>query len=180
MKVVMRKIKRVCFLFLALLFIFETWLWDVTGAMIASIVALLPLQRWREHIAARIEHLSPYMTLSVFIIPAIVLFPLKILAVWLMAQGSVMWGISVVMLAKCLGFGVSSFLFHVCKPKLMQLAWLRRVYDVILMLREKAYRLIAPYKRHIHMLKEKLKRKLPRGRGWLRVKRWRNKIRKKQ
>jgi hypothetical protein len=174
----MKKIKRGLFLLLALVFLFESWLWDVTGAVVERIVARIPMDRLRHWLTARIEPLPPVGTLCIFLIPAIFLFPMKLAAMWLITQGKVLLGITMVVLAKCIGFGVSSFLFHVCKPKLMQLAWVRWVYHTLISWKEKAIAFIAPYKRYTSRVKQRMLQKLPKGRMLTRMKRIR-KIHKK-
>ena len=52
-------------------------------------------------------------------------------------------------LAKLLGLGVTAFIFDVTRPKLLEMAWFRRLYELALHLLEKAHALIDPIKLRI-------------------------------
>ena len=49
-------------------------------------------------------------------------------------------------LAKLLGLGVTAFIFDVTRPKLLQMAWFRWLYELALKWLEKAHALIDPIK----------------------------------
>lgn len=172
----MKRLKRVLFLILALVFLFESWLWDTTGSVIEKLITKLPLQPLKHWVAERVSALNPWATLFVFIIPAVVLFPLKLLAMWLMTKGQVLLGLGLVIIAKCIGFGVSSFLFHVCKPQLLQLSWVRIVYHALVRWKELATAYLAPYTRKACTIIDEIKKKMPRGRVLRLIKKWRKKI----
>lgn len=170
-----RAIKRALLLILAVLFLFESWLWRVTGAAVAWLVARLPLEDFKGWVTRHIEPLSPWLTLGVFIIPALVLLPLNLLAGWLLAGGRVLAGVLVAILAKCIGLGVTSFLFALCKPKLLELGWLRWLYEHCLYWYTKAKAMTAPYMRVIRGVVHRLRARLPRGtflRRIFRVRTW--------
>jgi len=140
----MRRLLHPLWFLLALIFLVEAWLWDHLEPIVARIVALIPLRAIKAWIARRVERLSPALTLIVFVIPAILLFPLKILGVWLLAHHYWFSAMAVVVFAKLLGVGVAAFIFDVTRPKLLQMGWFRKLYEFVLMLREKAHRLVAP------------------------------------
>ena len=52
-------------------------------------------------------------------------------------------------LAKLLGLGVTAFIFEVTRPKLLQMAWFRRLYELMLVWLAKAHALIDPIKTRI-------------------------------
>ncbi len=64
---------------LALVFLFEAWLWDHLAPIIAAVVNVVPWGRVKRWLAAAIERLPPWATLIVFVIPLLVLLPLKFL-----------------------------------------------------------------------------------------------------
>ncbi len=144
-----RKIRRFFLLLLAFVFVIESWIWEWAGAWVARFIAWLPLDSLKEKIAYLIEHLPPYVTLCVFVIPAILLFPLKLIALWLMAKGNVFSGVSVIVFAQVVGFGILSFLFEVCKPKLMQLAWVKSSYEWLIYWKHRAYDYVGHYMRFV-------------------------------
>src|SRR3974390_127823 len=67
---------------IALIFVIEAWLWDHLEPIVERCVALLPMSALKALVAEQIEDLSPPATLIVFAIPAALLFPLKLLAIW--------------------------------------------------------------------------------------------------
>ena len=147
-----KKYKRPLLITLAVLFLIESWLWDKTGALIARAIALLPFERVKQLIADRIEHLAPLPTLGLFLIPVITLLPLKFVALWMLAKGFVLSGISTVLFAKLAGFGVFSFMFTLCKPKLLQLRFIAWIYAKVTYWRTWALDLVRPYTRYVGRL----------------------------
>jgi hypothetical protein len=158
-----KKLRRVLLITLAILFLVESWLWDTMGAAIARVIRAIPFERIKHFIASRIEHLSPMLTLGVFIIPVMVLLPFKFFALWLLAKGFVLSGILSILGAKLVGLGVTSFLFVLCKPKLLQLRGVNWRYYKCLHWREVAHRLVSPYTRYIRRYIRALKPSGPMG-----------------
>ena len=79
-------LRRFLLILLALFFLFEAWLWEKLAPIVAWIVERLPFARLKQALARSIEELPPPATLVVFIVPFILLLPLKILEVWMLAQ----------------------------------------------------------------------------------------------
>ena len=144
-----KKYKRPLLITLALIFLLESWLWEKTGAAVAWALRELPIERYVREAMEKIETLTPVQTLGVFIIPAMVLLPIKMLALWFLSQGFIFSGITTILFAKLAGFGVSSFLFTLCKPKLLQVRWVKWVYEHCLIWRDKAHDMVKPYTRFI-------------------------------
>ena len=152
-----RKALRPLLIFFAIVFLVESWLWEKTGACISRILFLLPIDDVREKITVFVRKLSPYQTLGLFIIPALVLLPLKFLALWLLAKGWVFTGVSTILLAKLAGLGVTSFLFALCKPTLLEIRWVYWLYHKCVHWRGKASLLVKPYTRYIKRLISRFK-----------------------
>jgi len=76
----MRRLLQPVWVLLAVIFLIEAWLWDHLEPIVAWFVALIPLRTFKAWLAERIDALSPAMTLIVFIVPVIPLFPLKLVA----------------------------------------------------------------------------------------------------
>ena len=74
----MRRLLQPIWVLLAVIFLIEAWLWDHLEPIVAWVVALIPLQRLQAMARRRVDTLSPAMTLIVFIVPVIPLFPLKL------------------------------------------------------------------------------------------------------
>ena len=142
----MRRIVRVFWVILALLFLLEAWLWARLAPIVAFLVSLLPLKAIKARIAAAIEALPPAATLVVFLVPVAVLLPVKIAAVWLLHGGHWLAGIGMLIFAKLAGLGVTAFIFEVTRPKLLQLAWFRQLYDRVMLWLAWAHELIDPIK----------------------------------
>ena len=145
----MRKLLRPLLVLLALVFLFEAWLWDHLAPIVGWIVARIPWAAFRARVAAAIERLPPYPTLLVFFIPVICLFPLKVLGVWMLAQGFWLGALAVLGLAKVVSLGVMAFIFDLTRPKLLQLPWFRWLYEHMLIWRDWAHSLIDPVKRRL-------------------------------
>jgi hypothetical protein len=84
------------------------------------------------------------MTLIFFVVPAILLFPLKLAGLWLLTHNYWISAVVVIIFAKFLGVGVTAFVFDVTRPKLLQMAWFEKVYQFVIALRAKARELVAP------------------------------------
>src|SRR5262249_57541946 len=107
---------------LALVFLFEAWLWTHLAPIVAAIVARIPLRAIKAAIAGWVEHLSPAATLIVFVVPiAALLVPLKFLEVWMLVRGSWFGAIAVLAVAEGIGVGVSAFIFDPTPPQPLSL-----------------------------------------------------------
>jgi hypothetical protein len=146
---VLRKLVRAFWVVLAVLFLIEAWLWDHLEPVVARVVALIPWQGVKSALVRLVARLSPEATLVVFVVPFIVLLPLKFLEVWLIVQQRWIGAILVLVLAKLLGLGVTAFIFEVTKDKLLQMAWFRRVYEFFIWLREWAHQKVEPVTRRL-------------------------------
>lgn len=144
-----KKHKRRLLIVVALFFLLESWLWDAAGALVGRLLRALPFEEYKQRLSDYIERLDPLPALGLFIIPVLVLLPLKFLALWLLSKGFIFSGIGTVVCAKIAGLGGSSFLFTLCKPKLLQLRFIRWLYHHCLYWRAKAYAMVKPYTRFI-------------------------------
>ena len=109
---------------LALVILFEEWGWEPLQRALAW-VGRLPGMRWLER---RIQTLPPYASLALFLLPTLMLLPIKLLALWLIGQGQVLAGTLVIVLAKLIGTAILARLFTLTQPALMQLAWFAQGY----------------------------------------------------
>jgi len=160
----MRRALKPLWILLALVFLFEAWLWNHLSPLVQAIVDLVPWRRLKERLAAAIESLPPYATLFVFLIPIILLLPLKFLGLWMLAHGSWLGAMAVLALAKVVSMGVTAFIFELTRPKLLQLGWFRWFYEHMLVWLAKAHALIDPVK---HQVKDWLADVRRRARLWL-------------
>jgi hypothetical protein len=148
----LRRLLQPVWVLLAIIFLIEAWLWDHLEPVVARVVALIPLARVKEWLADRVDALSPAMTLIVFVVPIIPLFPLKLVGLWLLTHEYWLTGVSTFLFAKLLGVGVTAFLFDVTREKLLEMHWFERLYELVLRLRARATELVDPVKRRIREL----------------------------
>ena len=109
---------------LALILIFEEWGWEPLARLMARL-ARLPLWARMEAFIAR---LPPYGALVAFFAPALMLLPVKLLALYWISRGHTLLGLAVVLAAKMLGTAAVARLFALTQPALMRLAWFARWY----------------------------------------------------
>jgi len=144
-----RRLTRPLLILLAIVFLIEAWLWSHLEPVVEWIVARIPLRRVKARIAGGIRKLPPFATLIVFIVPAALLFPFKLLGLWLLAHKYWVAASAVLALAKLVGLAVTAFVFEATKPKLLQMAWFRWLYEHVLAWLDWARDLVAPIRRRI-------------------------------
>ena len=149
----MRRLTQPLWVLLALIFLAEAWLWDHLEPVVARVVAWIPLRAIKAWLSARIATLSPPLTLVVFVVPFLLLLPLKMLGIWLLAHHHWLAALGVIVLGKLLGVGVAAFIFDVTRPKLMQMAWFRRVYAWVMSARQWARDITAPVMMRLRRIK---------------------------
>src|ERR1044072_3494431 len=88
---------------LAVIFLIEAWLWDHLEPIVARVVALIPLARFKQWLTERVDALSPALTLIVFAVPIIPLFPLKLVGLWLLTHEYWTSAVFTILFAKLLG-----------------------------------------------------------------------------
>jgi hypothetical protein len=140
----MRKLLRPLWVVLALAFLLEAWLWDHLKPIVARLVDLVPWTRLRARLVTAIKGLSPVATLALFLIPFVLLFPIKVLELWLLAHRKWLSGAALLVLAKLIGLGVTAFIFEVTREKVLQIPWFRRLYDTVIWLRDWAHEIVDP------------------------------------
>jgi hypothetical protein len=145
----LRRILQPVWVLLAVIFLIEAWLWDHLEPIVAWVVARIPLRAFKQWLTERVDTLSPAMTLIVFVVPVIPLFPLKLVGLWLLTHEYWISAILTIIFAKFLGVGVAAFVFDVTRPKLLEMQWFETLYDFIIGLRAKAAALVEPVKRRI-------------------------------
>ncbi|MCP3373299.1 hypothetical protein [Bradyrhizobium cajani] len=148
----LRRLLQPVWVLLAIIFLIEAWLWDHLEPIVAKVVAAIPLARFKQWLTTRVDALSPAMTLIVFAVPIVPLFPLKLVGLWLLAHEYWASALFTILFAKLLGVGVTAFVFDVTRDKLLEMHWFERIYDLVLKVRAKAAELVDPIKRRIREL----------------------------
>lgn len=109
---------------LALLLIFEEWGWEPLSRWLAKL-ARLPVFAQLERLIVRFP---PYVALVAFLVPMLLLLPVKLLALYWISRGHAVLGLAVVLAAKMLGTAGVARLFTLTQPALMRLAWFASLY----------------------------------------------------
>ena len=145
----MRRLLQPFWVLLAIIFLIEAWLWDHLEPLVARIVAWIPLRQFKQWLSDRVDALSPAMTLVVFAVPVIPLFPLKLFGMWLLVHEYWLTAAFTILFAKFAGVGITAFIFDVTREKLLEMRWFEVLYKFILDIRNKAKALVAPIKQRI-------------------------------
>ena len=109
---------------LAVVILFEEWGWAPLSRLMARI-GNLPVFRQIEMV---IKSLPPYAALGLFVLPTLLLLPIKLLALWLIGIGRAKLGLLVIVAAKVVGTAIVARLFALTQPALMQLPWFAWLY----------------------------------------------------
>lgn len=159
----------------AAIIFFEEWVWDHLSAFMAY-VAKARVFRWIE---ARLAKLPPYAAMAVFLIPGLMLLPVKIAALWMMTHGHAGLGVAIIVGAKLLGTAIVVRIFAVCRPALFTIHWFRKTYEWLNRIKTKVYDAIkssAAWKKAVewkNAIKRMVRHFLPRPRGGHFSRRWR-------
>ena len=148
----MRRLTRPLLILVAIAFLIEAWLWSHLQPVVAWVVARIPFRAVKAWIAGTIRKLPPAATLVVFIVPMAMLFPFKLLGLWLLARQQWIAASTVLVLAKLVGVAVTAFVFEVTRPKLLKMAWFRWLYEHVMAWLDWAHRLVDPTKHRIRRL----------------------------
>lgn len=119
MRTLLQLLRRLGGVLLALLILFEEWGWEPLQRALARLGRLPLLHR----LEAAITRLPPLAALAVFALPALLLLPVKLLALGLIAHGKRLLGLAVIVLAKLIGTAVVARLYTLTHPALLQLPW---------------------------------------------------------
>ena len=108
----------------ALVLLLEEWCWDV-GMRLATALSRRP---WLAALEARVRILPPGAALCVFVLPGLLLLPVKLLALLAIAHGHAAAGIATIVVAKIGGAAVVARLYALTLPTLLQVAWFARCH----------------------------------------------------
>jgi hypothetical protein len=145
----MKRLARPLWVVLALIFLFEAWLWDSLQPIVWHVINVIPWGRLKPAFIRWVGRLSPQATLVVFVIPFILLLPVKILELWLLASRQWIAAIFVLVGAKIVGLGMTAFIFDATRDKLLQMAWFQRLYEFFVWARSWAHEKVEPVKRRL-------------------------------
>lgn len=165
-RVVLKAAGVVLQVFAALILLFEEWGWR------PLVEALAWLSRFR--VFARIERfivsLPPYGALAALAIPTAILFPLKLLAVYLVASGQVIAAGLLFVGAKIASTALIARIFMLTQPALMRIGWFAAIYNFVMPWKEALFaRIRASWAwRYGRMMKTRVRLEVKQA--WQRVK----------
>jgi hypothetical protein len=114
----------------AVLLLLEDWLWTLGARLMARLAQWPPLHR----LEAWICRLGPYAALVLFALPAVLLFPVKLLALWAMGNGHALTGLLVIIVAKV---AAVARLYLLTRPVLLTILWFARLLHWFMDLKER-------------------------------------------
>src|SRR5215470_2276345 len=117
-----------------------------------------------------VRTLGPYQTLALFLVPLIILEPVKPVAAYLAAKGHYMRSVAVLVVGEILKVTIVERLFHVGRPKLMTISAFARAYNYV-MAWYAWFEALPPWQavlRHVRAIKEQARAAWLRVRAWLR------------
>jgi hypothetical protein len=117
----------------ALVLLVESGTWQV-GSRAAARLAAWPPLRWLE---AHIRTLPPWAALSVFVLPGLLLLPVKLLALFAIAKGHALAGITTFVVAKLGGAMVVARIYILTLPTLLSLGWFARCHGGFIALKDR-------------------------------------------
>ncbi|WP_230029258.1 hypothetical protein [Massilia sp. Bi118] len=117
----------------ALLLLLEEWCWDV-GARLGAGLARWPLLAALE---SRVRLLPPWGALCLFVLPGLLLLPVKLLALMAIAHGHALSGIATIVIAKLGGALVVARIYALTLPTLLALGWFARCHGWFMTLKNR-------------------------------------------
>jgi len=112
---------------LALLLLIEEWLWEALvklGNRLAVWLHLLKFDHW-------LMMTSPAVAMTAFLMPVLMILPVKLAAFWLIAKGQMVQGIGLLLAAKLSATLLVSHIFKLTRTKLMTFTWFAWLYQTI-------------------------------------------------
>lgn len=109
----------------ALFVLFEEWGWRPLSNALARLARFAPVAAIEQFIAG----LPPYGALVAFALPTSLLLPLKLVAVWLLANDYFVTATLLFLGAKIVSTALIARVFVLTKPALMQIPWFAGAYN---------------------------------------------------
>jgi hypothetical protein len=154
-------------LILALVFLFEAWIWQGCVALGRKLVTLIPWAALKSRIVAFVDLLPAPVALLIFLIPVAIVEPFKVVCLALIADRHWILGVFGLVLIESLGVGLIAVVFDLTRHRLLTMPWFVWVYERFVRVDAAAHGFVAPYK---VAAREAMRAVVARGRRyWLRV-----------
>lgn len=112
---------------LAIIVLFEEWLWDtlaLIGQWLSWLLHLKKFDVW-------LTNAAPIPALFAFFIPLIIITPFNLLALFLLAHGAIIQGVLLEIIIKLIGTLLIARVFRLTKPALLTFHWFASLYRTI-------------------------------------------------
>lgn len=120
-------LKRFLLSLLALLLLFEEWLWLVLTTLGRKLSQWLHLQK----VEAWLRNASPRKALAAFFVPVAVVTPINLTGLNYIAKGLFLKGLMFQLVAKLFGTVLIARVFALTKPQLLTFGWFNWLYHTI-------------------------------------------------
>jgi hypothetical protein len=117
----------------ALILLMEDWFWDLGLRLARFVVSWPPLKALEQRIVA----LPPYAALCAFVVPALLLLPVKVLALLAIASGHPISGVATIVVAKVGGAALVARIYILTRETLRTLPWFARWHDRFIELKDR-------------------------------------------
>jgi hypothetical protein len=141
-----RRPSRLAALPLALLFLFETWVWRKLVALARHVAGLLPWERFRDAARRAMNRLPAIFSVALFGAPLLVSEFGAFASVVIMATGHVVFGMGLYVAMKIFGLLLVPVIFEITRERLLALPWFAYLYVRFEALHALAHRFVAPYR----------------------------------
>ncbi len=141
-----RRPSRLAALPLALIFLFETWVWRKLVAFAAWVATQIPWARFRDAARRVMKRLPAVFSVLLFGIPLVVSEFGAFVSVVMMATGHVVMGVALYILMKIFGLLLVPVIFEITREKLLALPWFAWAYEKFEKLHAMAHAFVAPYR----------------------------------
>jgi hypothetical protein len=131
---------------LALIFLFETWVWRKIVVLARALADILPWVRFRDAARRFIARAPAFVAVLLFGVPLAVSEVGAFISVVTMATGHLFAGMALYVLMKIFGLILVPIIFEITREKLMTLPWFVWVFEKFERLHAFVARFVAPYK----------------------------------
>ena len=131
---------------LAIVFLFETWVWRKLVALAWLVAGLLPWERFRDAARRGVNRLPAIFAVMLFGVPLAVSEFGAFISVVMMATGHLFAGIALYVLMKVFGLLLVPVIFEITREKLLALPWFAYLYAKFETLHVRVKRFVAPYR----------------------------------
>ena len=121
-------LKRIAIWILVLFWLIEEAVWDAINWCEEQIAFLRIIQIVERWLSAR----TPWQAAGLMLVPALALFPVKFLGLWLIATGHALSGVGVIVAAKLIGTAIVARLYRLCQTQLLSLTWFAAGHRLVL------------------------------------------------